>query len=38
MFFLEKEYLLWTIILIVFDFIVGEYFCKIENSTLLEKN
>lgn len=37
MFFLEKEYLLWTIILIVSDFIVGEYFCKIENSTLLEE-
>lgn len=37
MFFLEKEYLLWTIILIVSDFIVGKYFCKIENSTLLEK-
>lgn len=37
MFFLEKEYLLWTIILIVSDFIVGEYFCKIESSTLLEE-
>lgn len=37
MFFLEKEYLLWTIILIVSDFIVGNCFCKIENSSLLEK-
>lgn len=37
MFFLEKEYLLWTIILIVSDFIVVNCFCKIENSSLLEK-
>lgn len=37
MFFLEKEYLLWTIILIVSDIIVGNCFYKIENSSLLEK-